>query len=122
MIIETRYYKDEKALAKMNKRLVKKKIKKAERVHGVIAASGNKGGDILTIIDNCDGTVHLRSGHCCVMTIDKTVPVEFITATLSQIMLDHNNDINSVIDSFDWSDEFKTELKGLVVNGSRKAI
>lgn len=97
-------------------------MKKVESFHGVINVSGNKGGDLLTIIDNCDGTVHLRSGHCCVMTIDKTVPVEFITAILSQIMLDHNNDINSVIDSFDWSVEFKTELKGLVGYGSRKKV
>lgn len=95
----------------MNKRLVKKMVKKNQRFHGVIDVDGNKGGDVLRIQDNCDGTVHLWSGHCCVVTIDKTVPVEFITAILSQVMRDHNNDIDAIIDSFDWCDEFKTELK-----------
>lgn len=86
-------------------------VKKSQRFHGVIDADGNKGGDILTIYDNCDGTVHLWSGHCCVVTINKVVPVEFITAILSQVMLEHNNDIDSIIDGFDWDEEFKKELK-----------
>ena len=98
----------------MNKRLAKKKMKKDENFHGLINVSGNKGGDILTIYDNCDGTVALSSGHCCVYTINKTVPVEFLTAILSKVMLDHNNNINAVIDGFDWPDDFKTELKGKV--------
>lgn len=98
----------------MNKRLIKKKIKKRENFEGVIHADGNKGGDILAIIDNCDGTVHLCSGHCCVTTINKTVPVEFITAILSKVMLDHDNDVGAVIDSFDWDEKFKAELKARV--------
>lgn len=95
----------------MNKRLVKKMIKKNERFHGIISADGNKGGDILTIHDNCDGTLYLWSGHCCVVTINKIVPVEFVTALLSQVMLEYGNDINSIIDSFDWGEKFKAELK-----------
>ena len=98
----------------MNKRLVKKLIKKRESFHGVINATGNKGGDILTIYDNCDGTVHLWSGHNCVVSIDRIIPVEFLTAMLSQVMLQHNNDIYSIIDTFDWSEDFKAELKGKV--------
>lgn len=86
-------------------------VNKHQRFHGVINADGNQGGDVLNIHDNCDGTVHLWSGHCCVVTIDKTVPVEFVTAILSQVMLDHNNDVCAVIDSFDWGDDFKAELK-----------
>lgn len=101
--------------ADMNKRLVKKMMKKHENFHGVINASGNKGGDLLEIFDNCDGTIHLWSGHCCVGTINKIVPVEFLTAILSQVMLQHNNDVNSVIDSFNWSEDFKTELKKKVI-------
>lgn len=99
----------------MNKRLVKKKIKKNESFYGVIHADGNKGGDVLNIYDNCDGTLHLWSGHCCVVTIDKTVPVEFITALLGQAMLAHNNNVEDIIDSFDWDEPFKTELKKKVM-------
>lgn len=52
----------------MNKRLVKKMVKKSQRFHGVIDADGNKGGDILTIYDNCDGTVHLWSEVIAVLS------------------------------------------------------
>lgn len=86
-------------------------MKKNQAFNGVISADGNNGGDILEIHDNQDGTLHMRSGHCCVMTIDKIVPVEFVTALLSKVMLEHNNDISSIIDSFDWSESFKDELK-----------
>ena len=98
----------------MNKRLVKKKIKRSESFHGVINAYGNNGGDILEIFDNCDGTINLRSGSCCVTSIDKTVPVEFLTAILSEVMLEHENDVCSVIDSFGWNNDFKAELKAKV--------
>ena len=90
---------------------MKMKIKKQERFHGIIDVDGNKGGDVLRIEDHGDGTVHLWSGHCCVVTINKTVPIEFITAILSQVMLEHDNDVNAIIDSFNWCDEFKAELK-----------
>ena len=98
----------------MNKRLIKKKIKKSQDFHGVINAYGNNGGDILEIFDNCDGTINLRSGSCCVTSIDKTVPVEFLTAIISRIMIEYNGDINLIIDSFGWDNEFKSELKAKV--------
>jgi beta-glucosidase-like glycosyl hydrolase len=98
----------------MNKKLIKKMIKKNQAFDGVIYADGNNGGDILEIHDNMNGTLHLTSGHCCVMTINKTVPVEFITAILSKVMLENDNDINKVIDSFDWPEQFKQKLKDKV--------
>lgn len=76
-----------------------------------INVEGNNGGDILEIVDNKDGTIYLRSGHCCVISVDKIVPVEFLTAIISEVMLNHNNNVNEVIDSFGWSQEFKDSLK-----------
>ncbi len=76
-----------------------------------ISTSGNKGGDILDIVLRDNELLHIRSGHCCVMTIDKVVPVEFMTALLSKVMLENDNDIGKIIDSFDWSQEYKDELK-----------
>jgi len=51
-------------------------------------AEGNNGGDHI-IIENIDndestGMVKLTIGHCCVHTIEAIVPVEFITAVLTQ--------------------------------------
>ena len=100
----------------MNKRLIKKMIKKRQQFDGAIAAYGNNGGDLLELYDNLDGTLYLKSGHCCVMTIEKIVPIEFITALLSKVMLEHNNDINSIIDSFGWKQSYKDELKKKVRN------
>lgn len=98
----------------MNKRLIKKLINKREKFHGVIRAEGYRGHDAITIHDNCDGTIRIWVGHCCVSVLDKTVPVEFLTAILTHVMLEHDNDINAIIDSFDWNDEFKTRLKRMV--------
>ena len=98
----------------MNKRLIKKMVKKGQAFNGVVHADGNNGGDILEIHDNMDGTLHIRSGHCCVTTINKTVPVEFVTAILSQVMLDHENDVCAVIDSFHLDEKYKSELKAKV--------
>ena len=97
----------------MNKRLVKKMIKNKEAFEGVINAYGNKGGDMLKIYDNLDGTLKLISGSCCVMDIDKTVPVEFITGLISKAMRE-NGDINKIIDGFDWAEDFIEELKAKV--------
>lgn len=75
---------------------------------------GNYGGDFLKIMNNEDGTIKLSSGHCCVVDIEKTVPVEFITAIINEKMMEYNGDPLAVIDSFNLSDEFKKELKAKV--------
>lgn len=79
-----------------------------------VFADGNNGGDYVKIIDLEDGTVILESGSCCVNSISAIVPVEFLSAILSKTMMEHNQDIESVIDSFEWSKEFKAELKAKV--------
>jgi len=95
----------------MNKRLIKKRLKKQDSFNGIISTCGNNGGDILTIYDKQDGTLYIHSGHCCVTTMACIVPVEFLTALLSQIMFQNNNDINAIIDSFNWDSQFKNNLK-----------
>lgn len=98
----------------MNKRLIKKMIKNKEAFNGVINASGNKGGDILTIYDNLDGTLKLTSGSSCIINIDKTVPVEFLTGIISNAMRENGNDINTIIEGFGWNECFTKELKSKV--------
>ena len=76
-----------------------------------IFAEGNKGGDFIEITCLENDRVYLRVGSCCVTTIDSVVPVEFLTGVLTEVMLEHDNNIYSVIDSFGWSQEYKDELK-----------
>lgn len=92
----------------MNKRIRNKLLKQRNKE---IEVSGNNGGDIFKIINNDDGTVRLFIGHCCVVIIDKIVPVEFLTATLAKIILEHDNNVYSIISDFDWDEKFKEELK-----------
>lgn len=77
-------------------------------------AEGNNGGDFIQITDLKDGTIQLKSGNCCVKSIDAIVPVEFLSAILADTMIKHSYDINAVIDSFGWAEDFKTELKSKV--------
>ena len=88
--------------------------KEKEIIKDYISIEGNKGGDFVEIEDNSDGTIRLRSGHCCVISIDATVPNEFLSALLSQKMLECGNDTNKVIDSFGWDNEYKNKLKSKV--------
>lgn len=100
----------------MNKRLIKKKLKKKEQFEGFIHAEGNNGGDFIEIEDLNDGTVSLKVGHCCVMSVDTIVPVEFLTHIITWKMLEYNNDINKLIDSFEWNKDYKDKLKSKVKN------
>lgn len=83
------------------------------RIVDSIFIEGNNGGDFVEIKKIEDGLIHLRIGHCCVMIIDKIVPVEFLTASLSEMILEHDN-INSIIDSFCWDKKYKDKLKDKV--------
>lgn len=98
----------------MNKRLIKKMMKKKEQFDGFIFAEGNNGGDFIRIDNLEEGVIHLSAGSSCVMIINKVVPVEFITGILQNVMLEHNFNIDSVIDSFRWDNNFKNELKNKV--------
>lgn len=95
----------------MNKRLIKKMMKKKQSFNGFVFAEGNNGGDFIQIENLEDGIVHLSAGSCCVMIIERAVPVEFITGVLGEAMIAHNGDINSIIDSFGWEQCYKDELK-----------
>ena len=95
----------------MNKRLIKKMSAKKQAFEGSVYAYGNNGADILDISNLEEGMVYLGVGSCCVMTLEKAVPVEFVTGLISKAMLDHNGDINSIIDSFGWEQSYKDELK-----------
>ena len=98
----------------MNKRLSKKVLKKRNLQRGYVYVEGNNGGDIIEIEEKTNGLIRLSSASCCVYNINATVPVEFITAIIGDKMLEHNGDINSVIDSFEWDDEYKDILKSKV--------
>lgn len=78
-----------------------------------IELEGNHGGDIfgLTITDDTykNGTVELKVGHCCVYTIEATVPVEFLTAVLSTAVTIAGG-IESVIRELGWPEQFTNEL------------
>ena len=59
-------------------------------------------------------SLDLYVGHNCVSVLHQIVPVEFVTALVSKVMLDYNGNLNAIIDEFDWDDEFKSQLKARV--------
>lgn len=90
----------------------KKPDAEIDKIHGNhICIEGNNGGDFIAITDLGDGRIILESGSSCVRTIDAIVPVEFITAILSEAIIKYDGNINAVIDSFGWSQGFKDQLK-----------
>jgi hypothetical protein len=98
----------------MNKRLSKKVLKRKNLQKGYIYADGNNGGDIIEIEEKGNGLIRISSASCCVYDLNAIVPTEFITAIINNKMLEHNGDINSVIDSFAWNAEYKDKLKSKV--------
>ncbi len=93
----------------------KKPDAEIDKIHGNhIYIEGNNGGDFIAITDLGDGRIILESGSSCVCTIDAIVPVEFITAILSEAIIKYDGNINAVIDSFGWSQDFKNELKSKI--------
>lgn len=77
-------------------------------------STGNNRGDFIEVEELGEGILHIRIGHRCVTTLDEIVPIEFLTAILSQTMLQNNNDVLKIIDGFTWSAEFKEVLKNKV--------
>lgn len=78
---------------------------------------GNKGGDYIELIEQPNDCVHVEVGSCCVRTMNATVPVEFLTALISYGTTFGNDGIKDAIDTFDWSEAFKADLKSKVKLG-----
>ena len=95
----------------MNKRLIKKMMKKNQAFHGYVFAEGNNGGDFIRLENLEDGMVHLRVGSCCVLLIERAVPVEFLTGIIQNAIFEHNGNTDEIIDSFGWNQSYKDELK-----------
>ena len=71
-----------------------------------ISVQGNNDGDYLLIEERGDGMVALEVGHCCVVCISHLVPVELITAALTE-MLDYEY-------TQGWPSDFEEKLRGQV--------
>lgn len=99
----------------MNKRLIKKMLKKKEAFNGFVYAEGNNGGDYIKIENKKDGLIHLEVGSSCIVLLDKIVPVEFMTGVLNNTMFENDFDINKIIDNFGWEQKFKDKLKEKVI-------
>lgn len=50
----------------------------------MIEVQGNKGGDYLKIEPRGGNLVYVEVGHCCVVTVKQEMPVEILTAVLTQ--------------------------------------
>lgn len=58
------------------------RYKRFEKIN-TLRVEGNNGGDYLEITCLGDNLIHLRVGHCGVTMIDRTFPIEILTATLA---------------------------------------
>lgn len=74
-----------------------------------IRIEGNNGGDYLEIKPLEGNLVRLEVGHCCVVTIEHIVPVEFITAMLTDAVLKHGS-IQNAIQAISWPKDFTEQL------------
>lgn len=81
-----------------------------ENIKTYVRAEGNNGGDYIDIERRKNGTIKLEAGSCCVKFIDAIVPVEFLTGILMNMIMEYNS-LEEIIDSFNWSSEYKEELK-----------
>jgi hypothetical protein len=78
---------------------------------------GNHGGDFLEIEPLGGNLIRLEVGHCCVQTIDAIVPIEFITAVLSEIALRGqigDTPIQDAIRAISWPRDFVEDLAAQV--------
>ena len=76
---------------------------------------GNNGADYIKIQELADGQLALEVGHCCVITLKHIIPVEWLSAVLSEAVIDTNGDIGQCLDVINWPDDFKQELKRRIV-------
>ena len=97
----------------MNKRMRKKKNKATMGQY--IYLQGNNGGDFIEIKQIDDDKIHIFSGSSCVISINATVPIEFITKVVEKAMLDNNFDVKKIIDTFGWDKTYLEKLKSKCV-------
>lgn len=74
-----------------------------------ISAEGNNGGDILEIELLGDNLIRLELGHCCIKTVNHIVPVEFVTAVLTQAIIQAGG-IEQAMRSIQWSPDYVERL------------
>ena len=86
-----------------------------------VYVEGNNGGDFIDlekyhedVHDPDSNLVHLEIGNCCVRTITASVPVEFITGTLTEAVLRHGG-LREAIMALGWEEDFKRKLVSQVV-------
>ena len=89
-------------------------LKKKEQYDGFVYADGNNGADYIKIENAGEGLINLDTGHCCIVSLQAIVPTEFLTALIANKLMEHNGNINSVIDSFGWDKEYTDQLKSKV--------
>lgn len=63
----------------------------------MIQMEGNGGGDYLGLKAISEDCIHVKSGHCCVTTINKILPIEVLTAILSEWLIAANDDVEQGI-------------------------
>lgn len=79
----------------------------------LLRIEGNNGGDYLTIKPLGGNLVALEIGHCCVVTIRHVVPIEWITAVLTEDVLQHEN-VKDAVNALGWSKDFTSQLAAQV--------
>jgi hypothetical protein len=70
---------------------------------------GNNGGDIFDLKDLGDGLIDLRVGHCCVVCVERVVPVELLTRVMDEALTKHGS-VEGVFRDSGWPGDFVEEL------------
>lgn len=86
-----------------------------------VYVEGNNGGDSIDlekyhedVHDPDSNLVRLEINNCCVRIITASVPVEFITGTLTEAVLRHGG-LREAIMALSWKEDFKEKLAAQVV-------
>ena len=79
--------------------------------------SGNDGTDYVVIEATPEGMCHIEIGHCCVVILDKVVPIEWLTGLFGALTSEFCKNIKDnptfvLYDRFnDWLEPFKSETR-----------
>ncbi len=71
--------------------LKRKDLNKIEEGKQLFSMEGNNGGDYITLKQRSKDTVYIEVGQSCVVTIQHTVPVEWLTIVLTNAVLEASN-------------------------------
>ena len=71
--------------------ITKDQMEFRKKMNDSFSMFGNNDGDNLTISKVRDGVLRLEVAHCCIPMVDLNVPVEFLTAYLSELSM--NDDV-----------------------------